>query len=511
MPEGAANISENSRRIARNTVFLYFRMLLLMLIGLFTARIILRNLGFDDYGLYNAVGSIVAISNVVAMSVSAAIGRFITAGLGEGDAANSRRIFAVSQAVSICLCVVVLLLVETVGLWFLNTQMDIPAGREGAANWVYQCSAGVLVLALLSVPYNASILAHEKMSAFAYVSIVEAVLKLAVAIAILYSPVDKLKLYALLLLGVAFLVRLSYGLYCRRHFAETVTRPVFDRAMFKRLLGFAGWNFLGSGTFLLNTQGTTILTNIFYGVGMNAPRGVAGQIENIVKQFVNNVVIAINPQITKSYVSGNRDYSFELACKGSRYAVLIILLFLVPYIFEADRISLLLFGKNPEGTGVFSTLAIVCVMMDLILTTFATLELAYGDIKRYYIIISSVSILILPITWIAFAAGAPAWIAYVVFIAVYLVADTLKLIIIRSQTGFPISKFVRDVLLPGAVVAAISIGVAAAVHGVMAEGWWRMVAVLCASAVATLAASYAFALTPGERAFISSKICRKSA
>lgn len=511
MPDGAANISENSRRIARNTVFLYFRMLLLMFIGLFTARIILRNLGFDDYGLYNAVGSIVAISNVVAMSVSAAIGRFITAGLGEGDAANSRRIFAVSQAVSICLCVVVLLLVETVGLWFLNTQMDIPAGREDAANWVYQCSAGVLVLALLSVPYNASILAHEKMSAFAYVSIVEAVLKLAVAIAILYSPVDKLKLYALLLLGVAFFVRLSYGLYCRRHFAETVTRPVFDRTMLKRLLGFAGWNFLGSGTFLLNTQGTTILTNIFYGVGMNAPRGVAGQIENIVKQFVNNVVIAINPQITKSYVSGNRDYSFELACKGSRYAVLIILLFLVPYIFEADRISLLLFGKNPEGTGVFSTLAIVCVMMDLILTTFATLELAYGDIKRYYIIISSVSILILPITWAAFALGAPAWSAYIVFIAVYLVADALKLLIIRSQTGFPIRKFAAEVLAPCGVVAAVSIGVTGLCRCALAEGWWRMVLVLGVSALATAICSWFVALTDGERSFIKSKVCRKSA
>ena len=511
MPDGEHLISENSRRIARNTVFLYFRMLLLMLIGLFTARVILRNLGFDDYGLYNAVGSVVAISNVVAMSVSAAIGRFITAGLGEGDTEKSRRIFAVSQAVSICLCLVVLLLVETVGLWFLNTQMDIPAGREDAANWVYQCSAGVLLLSLMSVPYNATILAHERMSAFAYVSIVEAVLKLSVAIAILYSPVDKLKLYALLMLGVAFLVRLSYGLYCRRHFEETLTRPVFDRSMFRKLLSFAGWNFLGSGTFLLNTQGTTILTNIFYGVGMNAPRGVAGQIENIVKQFVNNVVIAINPQITKSYVAGNKDYSFELACKGSKYAVLIILLFLVPYIFEADRLSLLLFGKNPEGTGIFSTLAILCVMMDLVLTTFATLELAHGDIKRYYIIISSVSILILPITWLAFAMGAPAWSAYIVFIAVYLVADLLKLLIIRSQTGFALQKFLRDVLVPCGTVAAVSICLTAACRCFFPDGWWRMVTVLFVSSFATVVCSYFAALTPGEREFIKSKKCRKSA
>jgi len=511
MPEGGTNISENSRRIARNTVLLYIRMLILMFVGLFTARIILRNLGFDDYGLYSAVGSLVALGNVITASVSASIVRFITAGIGEGDAAKSRRVFATSLVVILVICAVALLLFETVGLWLLNTRMDIPSGREAAANWVFQCSAAIFILSLLCVPYSAVIMAHERMSAYAYISILEAVLKLAVAMAILWSSGDKLILYACLLVGVSIIVRLCYGVFCARHFAESRTRPVFDKGLFRTLLGFAGWNFLGSGTFVLNTQGSSILTNIFFGVGMNAPRGVAGQIESIVKQFVNNVVIAINPQITKSYVGGGKDYSFELACKGSKYAVLIVLMFLVPYIFEADRISLLIFGRNPEGSGLFSTLALLCVLVDLALTTFATLELAYGDIKRYYIIVSSVSILILPITWAAFAAGAPAWAAYVVFIGVYLVADALKLLIIRSQTGFPIKKYMREVVMPGAAVAAISIGITAVVHGVLPEGWWRMAAVLCASASATLAASYAFALTSGERAFIMSKICRKSA
>jgi len=511
MSAAGTNISENSRRIARNTLFLYFRMFLLMLIGLFTTRIILRSLGFSDYGLYGVIGSVIALSNIVSASVTAAIARYITAGLGEGDAERSRKIFSTSLVVIFCLCAVVIVLMETVGLWFLHHKMDIPAGREGAADWVFQCALGVLVLGLLSVPFNASIMAHERMSAFAGISILEGLLKLGVALAILFSPGDKLKLYAVLMLLVALLVRGTYGLYCKRKFDETRGPVRFERDLFRELVGFAGWNFLGSGTFFLNTQGVNVLTNIFFGVAMNAPRGVAGQIENIVKQFVNNLVTAINPQITKSYVTGNKDYAFELTCKGAKYATLVILLFLVPYVFEAERISLLLFGANPEGSALFSTLAICCVLTDLILTTFATLELATGDIKRYYIITSSISVLILPLTWIAFACGAPAHVAYLFFIAVYLVADAAKLLIIRSQTGFPIRKFLREVLLPCAAVAAISLALTAAVRSAVPDGWGRMLLVAAVSALATAVSAWFLALTPGERAFATSKLCRKSA
>jgi len=510
MPSGAHDISESSRRIARNTVFLYFRMFLLMIIGLLTTRIILRTLGFDDYGLYKTVGSLVAISNILSASLAAAISRYINVALGEGDREKSGRIFSTSLMVMLVVAVIIVVLMETVGLWFLNNELNVPEGSLAAANVVFQCSLGVLVLQLLNVPFNASITAHEKMSAFAYISILEAVLKLSVAVALLLSPGDKLKTYAVLLLIVAVIVRLTYMLYCRRHFEETRRGPVFEKALFKEMSGFAGWNFLGSGTFLLNTEGVNIVTNLFHGVAMNAPRGIAGQIEGIVKQFVNNIVIAINPQITQSYVSGKKEYSFELACKGSKYAVLIILLFLVPYSFEPERISYLLFSNNPAGSGLFSTLAIVCVLTDLILTTFATLQLATGSIKRYYLITSALSILILPLTWIAFAAGAPAWVAYLIFAIVYVVVDVVKLFIIRSQTGFPLRMFSNDVLLRVIPVALLSFAAGAVAHTLMPDGWLRMAVVVCISELAILVSSWFFALTDGERNFILSKICRKS-
>ena len=507
---GTQEISESSRRIARNTVFLYFRMFLLMVIGLVTTRIILRTLGFDDYGLYKTVGSVVAVSNILSASLAAAISRYINVALGEGDREKSAQVFSTSLTVMVTIAVIIVVLMETVGLWFLNTRLNVPDGRLGAANVVFHCSLGVLVLQLLNVPFNASITAHERMSAFAYISILEAILKLSVAIGLLLSPFDKLKFYAVLLLVVAVIIRGTYMLYCRRHFEETRGGLTFHRQLFREMFGFAGWNFLGSGAFLLNTEGVNIVTNLFYGVAMNAPRGIASQVEGIVKQFVNNIVIAINPQITQSYVSGKKEYSFELACKGSKYAVLLILLFLVPYTFEPERISYLLFSRNPEGSGLFTTLAILCVLTDLILTTFATLQLATGHIKRYYIITSAITILILPLTWIAFSAGAPAWTAYLIFAAVYGVVDVVKLFLIRSETGFPLGKFVQDVLLKVVPVAAVSFAMTAGVWAALPDGWWRMGAIVAVSALSSAVSSWFFALTDGERRFVLSRVCRKS-
>ncbi len=505
----APKLSDNSRRIARNTLYLYFRMLLIMLVGLFTTRVVLRTLGFDDYGLYAVVCSIVALGNIVASSGAQALSRYIAAGLEQGDADRSRKVFSTGVIVMMCLAAVVVLLVETLGLWYLHHGANVPYGRMDAAEWVLQCSLGVLVLSILSVPYNATILSHEKMSGFALISILEALLKLGVAFAILATGFDKLKSYAVLMLCVAVAVRLTYGLYCRKCFPETRGRLSFHKDLFHEMMGFAGWNFLGSSAHLLNTQGVNLVVNFFFGVAMNAARGVAGQIENIVRQFVSNIVIAINPQITRQYVAGNKNYAFELVTKGVKYAGLVILFFLVPYIFEADRISLLLFGRNPEGTGIFSCLALGCIMVDLALNTIVTLELATGKIKHYYIITSSISILVLPLCWLAFRAGAPAYMAYVIFIAVYMLVDVARLLIVRAQTGYPIRKFCTEAMLPVAEVGLMSALVAAAFHFAVPDGWWRFAAVILASLVSTAVSAYFFALSKGEKTYVKSKIMAK--
>jgi len=510
MPDGEHLISENSRRIARNTVFLYFRMLLLMLIGLFTTRVILHSLGFDDYGIYGVVGSVVALANIVSNSVSQALSRYIAAGLAEGDGKRSSAIFSTGVIVMGCLAALVVLLVETVGIWYLHAHVDIPAGRMEAAEWVMHCSLGVMVLSLLSVPFNATIMAHEKMSAYAYISILEAVLKLSVALAVFLGNSDKLKLYAILMLGVALVVRMTYGIYCRRHFEETRGRLVFEKPLLKEMLGFAGWNFLGSGAYLINTQGVNLVVNAFFGVAVNAARGVAGQIENIVRQFVSNIVVAINPQITKQYVAGNREYAFELVNKGAKYAGIIVLFFLVPYVFEADRISLILFGRNPEGSGVFSALVIACVLVDLAVNTLVTLELATGNIKRYYIITSAISILALPLTYLVFAMGAPAWSAYAVFLTVYLLVDIARLVIIRSQTGFSIRTFMREVVLKISFIALCSTACCFVCTLLIPDGWTRFMVIIITSAAVTALVTCLVALTPGERTWMKSMLTRTS-
>ena len=344
---------QNGRRIARNAVLLYFRMFLLMLIGLFTSRVVLRELGVDDYGIWNAVGGVVTMFTFVTTSISSAISRYLAYELGRSDEERLRKVFATGMLVQLLLCIVLAVLVETLGLWLLNEKMVIPEPRLGAARFVLHCSLGVLVLNMLSVPFNAAIIAHERMAAFAYISVGEAVLKLLIAVLLSVSVFDKLETYALLMLAVALTVRLAYGIYCRRSFAECRTRPAFDRPLFREMAGFAGWSFFGSGIGVLNVQGSNLLVNMFFGVAMNAARGVASQVELVVKQFASNFMTAVNPQITKSWAGGDREYCWSLVAKGAKFSFLAILVFLVPVVLETGILLRFWLGSVPACADVF--------------------------------------------------------------------------------------------------------------------------------------------------------------
>ena len=499
------NSSEDSHRIARNTAFLYFRMLLLLFVGLFTSRVVLAALGTSDYGIYGAVAGVITVLGVVTTALSAAITRFITCEIGKGDAAKLKKVFSTSLMIQVGFCVLVLILTETLGLWFLNRRMTIPEGRLGAANWVLQCSMGVMMASILSVPFNAVLMAREKMQAFALISILEAVLKLAVAIVLDVFGGDKLKLYAVLMLAVAVLVRLTYGWYCKRHFEESRAKLAFYPDLVKEMSVFAGWNLLGSGSLVINTAGVNLLSNVFFGVVVNAARQVALQVDGIVKQFVTNVVVAINPQITKSYVSGNRQRAYDLVRKGSKYASLIILLCAIPIWFEADFLLRLWLGDAPEGAALFTRLTLGGLLLELLCTTFSTLILAHGDIRRFYLAFSSVSLLIFPAVWLAFSLGAPAYIAYVVFMGLYVAVDITKLLILNAKTGFPIGRFVSAVLVPVLTVGTISTAMTFLVWRTLPEGWARLLLVLLTSTVSIAASTLAFGLSADEKQFLRNK------
>ena len=505
-------ISENSRRIAKNTLFLYFRMFLMMVIGLFTSRVVLKALGVADLDTYNSVGGIVMMFTVISNSVSQAISRYITSELGKGDKDKLRRIFSTSVVIQIAFCVLLLILTETLGLWYLNCRMKIPEGRLPAANLVLQCSMGVLMLNILSIPFNAVIIAREKMDAFAAISIVEALLKLSVALALYFSAGDKLRLYAVLLLSVAFIVRLAYGLYCKKFFEESRGRLVLDRSLIREMSAFAGWNFFGSAAYVVNIQGVTLLCNFFFGgLGVNAARGLATQVEGVIRQFVGSTMTAINPQIIKSYVSGGRDYSFELVCKGVKYTLLIMLVIAVPLLFEAPLLMDLWLDEVPAYAVLFVRLMLLSVIAEMIFNPLLTLIQADGRIRRYYIVSSLVSILAFALSWVAFRLGAPAYAPYLIFAVVYLGVNAVRLVAVRRLAGFPVGRLLSELALRVLPVALLSAGAAFLVWRTMPYGWVRTVAVICASTAVFCISAYFLALTDGERGFVKSKLSRHGA
>lgn len=506
MQQGDGNRNlQNGRRIARNAVLLYLRMFLLMFIGLFTSRVVLRELGVEDYGVWNAVGGVVTMFTFITTSISSAISRYLAFEIGRSDSGRLRKVFATGMAVQLLLSLLLVLLVETAGAWFLNAKMVIPAPRMDAARFVLHCSLGVLVLNMLSVPFNAAIIAHERMSAFAWISIGEAALKLLVALLLSVSVFDKLETYALLMLAVALLVRVTYGIYCRRNFEESRARPVFDRRLFREMAGFAGWSFFGSGAGVLNVQGSSLLVNMFFGVAMNAARGVASQVEAVVKQFAVNFLTAVNPQITKSWASGDRGYCYSLVAKGSKFSYLAILLFTVPIVAEADYLLRLWLGNVPAGSAEFVRLSMAALLVDMGGNSLLTLQLATGKVRRYYLATGLGSLLCLPAVWLAFRLGAGAQWAYICLIGAYLLVFALRLYFVRRDAQFPVGRFLREVVLRLLALTVLVLLLPLAVRALLPEGALRLVLVCLLAWASTALAAFGFVLTPGERAFLLRK------
>ena len=507
MTPPAGQLSENSRRLARNTLMLYFRMFMLLLIGLFTSRVVMRTLGVEDYGVYNVVGGVVTVFTFLTTAVSAAISRYLAVGLGKGEPGQLRRIFSTGVVIQIGLSLLLVLLVETAGMWWLNHKLVIPDGRLEAARWVLQCSLGVLVVQLLAIPYNAAIIAHERMSAFAVISLGEAALKLGVALLLYVSPFDKLVSYAVLMLGVALLVRLAYGLYCRRFFPETRGPLVYDRALTREMTSFAGWSFFGASGYVLNTQGAGQVVNLFFGVAVNAARAVALQVENTVKQFVSNFLTALNPQITKAWAGGDKEYCFELVRKGTKYAWLVILVCAIPVLGEAELLLDVWLGpdKVPPHAATFLRLTLVGLLVDLAGNPLLTLVQATGQVKRFYLITGLTSYLGLPLVWLAFKLGAgPAW-AYILFIAVYLAVLVERIVLVHRQTGFPLRPYLH---LLGMLTLTSCLSLTFCIFS-RSFGWapgWRLLFSTVLGWVTVAAYTWQYLLTDGEKAFVRRKL-----
>ena len=448
--------SANNKRIAKNTLLLYVRLLFTMVVGLYTSRVVLKTLGIEDFGIYNVVGGFVTMFTVLSGSLSAAISRFLTFELGKGDINKLKKVFSSSVTIQMGLSLIIIVIAETLGLWFVNCKMVIPEGRLEAANWVYQFSILSFVVSLISVPYNASIISHEKMGTFAYMSVFEASGKLAVAYGISHAPIDRLIFYGGMILGISLVMRLIYGWYCKKNFEECSYHLEFDIDLLKKMFSIAGWNFFGAGSWQLMTQGVNMLLNVYFGVAVNAARGVAVQVDNAVMQFVNNFTTAINPQITKSYASGDREYMFTLIFRGAKYSFFMLLFFAIPIICETDFILRIWLKEVPVYAPVFIRLATIVSLLHVLSNTMITAMLATGNIKKYQIIVGGLGMLVFPLVWLSFHFGCSPEVAYIIIIIVFLFQLIARLYLLKQMINMPVTSFLNEVLIKVLVVTILA-------------------------------------------------------
>ena len=496
----------NNKRIAKNTILLYARTLVVMLITLYTSRVILKVLGVEDYGIYQVVGGMVALFAILTNALSSAISRFITFEIGKGDKERLNLIFSSSRIIQIVMSVIVVIVVEIIGIWFLNNKMQIPVGREIAAFWVLQCTLITFCLNLISVPYNACIIAHEHMHAFAYVSIIDALAKLGVCYLIAQSTFDRLIYYAVLLALVALMIRLIYVIYCHRHFEESRSKIIFDKGILKELAGFAGWSFFSNSASLFNSQGVNMLINVFFGVTVNAARGLANQVEHAVLQFVNNFTLAINPQITKSYANEEMDSMYLLVCRGAKFSYLAMLIFALPLLFETETVLSLWLTTVPPYTIVFVRLSLILGLLDCLGKSSYTACLATGKLRRYALIITSIAILEFPLSWLFFALGFSVVSAYYIYIFVKAGVLAARLYLLKSMLGFQPMLFIKQVYLRIIPITFLSVLSMLFILKVFEVSFIRLILSVIMGVVAVSFFTFTLGLTNGERSAITKRL-----
>ena len=460
-----------TRRIARNTLMLYIRMFALLLVGLYTSRVVLEALGENDYGIYNVVGGVVAMFTIISGALNSAVSRFITFEMGKGAAARLNEVYSTAVTIQFIIALTVVAAAEPIGLWFIENEMTIDPSRIPAAKLVLHFSILAFVINLMSVPQMASITAHEKMSAYAAIGVLDGLLRLAVAFMIMRSPMDRLVYYAALMTAVVLIVRGAYGIYCRTHFPECRYRPVFEKPLMKEMFSFAGWNFIGVSAGVLRDQGGNILVNLFYGTAVNAARGIAVQLNAAVQGFVTNFMTAVNPQITKSYASGDKAYMLSLIRRSSRMSFFLLFVIALPILFNTEYLLSIWLKDVPAHTVMFVRLFLVFALCESISNPLITAQLATGKIRNYQLVVGGLMLLNIPVSYIFLKHGAAAEITVAVAIAISLVCLAARLVMLRGMIGLSIRKFVSDVCLKIVLVVVISLILPIAIYNVLPDGF----------------------------------------
>jgi len=487
-------------------MMLYIRMLLTMAVSLYTSRIVLNTLGVEDYGIYSVVGGFVTMFGFLNSAMASATQRFLSFEIGRRDIIQLRNVFSMSVNIHFIIAFVVLLLAETIGLWFVNTQLTIPPDRINAAQWVYQFSILSMIVSIVSVPYNAIIIAHERMNVFAWVSIAEVSLKLLIVFMLQWFGFDKLKLYAVLVFSVSLIIRLIYGVYCKYKFKESKFRFFWDKPLFKTLMSYAGWNLWGNAAGVLMDQGVNILLNIFFGPVVNASRGIAYQVKSAMNQFVINFQMAMNPQIIKSYAADDLRYMHQLIFQGAKYSFFLLFTLSLPVLIETHFILNLWLKIIPEFSIIFIRLIIINILIDSLSGTLMTAAQATGKIRLYQSVVGGLLILNLPISYFFLKFGFTPEVTFLVSIGVSLVALFARLKIIGPLINSSVLGYLKSVVFRIIPVAAVSMLLPSLLYEFIQEGVYRFLAVSISSFFSVVIIVYLIGLGQAEKVFMKTKV-----
>lgn len=467
--------SANSKRIAKNTLMLYFRMFITTIVGLYTSRVVLNTLGISDYGIYNVVGGIITMATFLNTAMVAASQRFLSFELGRGDGERLSRVFCTSINIHVLICLIAFVLAETIGLWFVNVQLNIPAGRMTAANWVYQASIVSFIINVMSVPYNSAIVAHEKMSAFAYISILDVILKLLIVYLLLIIPFDKLITYSVLMVCVVSFIRLCYTFYCKRHFVECSYHFTNDRQLFREMFSFAGWSIVGNLGFSFKDQLSNIILNLFYGTTLNAARGLGMLVTSHVTTFAHSFTMALNPQITKQYAAGNFDASRKLVYAGSRFTFYLLTIISIPIIINIDYILKLWLGIIPDYTSQFIIFSIIISLLYALSECVTKAIQATGRIKWFQIGICVIMLSELPIAWVLLKLGYPPYAVMWPGILTYTIAVFFRFWLLHHYVkNYGYKEYIMQVIVRCVVVFLFSYFLCLLLCKRMNENLWNL-------------------------------------
>lgn len=499
--------SQNNKRIAKNTLLLYVRMLFLMIISLYTSRVILNTLGVEDYGINNVVSGFIGMLGFLSGSLGAASSRFITYDLGIGDMVTMKRTFGNIVTIHLLLAVMILIFGETIGLWFVLNKLQIPENRMTAALWVYQFSIFSFMLSIVSVPYNATIIAHERMKAFAYISIVDAILKLLIVYLLVVISYDKLIIYAILFFCIQVFDRVVYGVYCYRHFEETKTKLAFNKKLFKEIFSFAVWTMNGNLAVIGYTQGINVLLNMFFGPVVNAARGIAVQVQTIVQNFCNNFQMALNPQLTKSYAQNDLEHMQQLLKVSSKFSFFLLYIISLPLMLEAPLVLKWWLGIVPEHTINFLRLILCSSMLVALSNPLVVSVHATGKIKKFQAIEGTMLLCIVPIAYVLLKLfGIRPEYVFCVHIAVEILTQYVRVRIVLPMISMKCIDYFKEVVVPIIKVIVITPILPLIAYHYIDQSVMTFFLICTISVICVLGGVYYLGCIKSERKFVINKI-----